>query len=59
LFWCPYGNERTTTHNTLQNTIVAIALENGAHVEKAISHFFPCHIHNEWIFLSLKMAFEL
>jgi hypothetical protein len=32
LLHCPCKNERTTTHDMLQNIVAIIALENGAHV---------------------------
>jgi hypothetical protein len=43
LFWCPYMNECTTTHNTRQDIIVIIDLESGTHVQKEVSHLFPHH----------------
>jgi len=43
LLQCPYGNECTTTHNTLRDVIATIALENGTHVQKEVSHFPSPH----------------
>jgi hypothetical protein len=36
-------NEHIATHDTLQNTITTIVLENGAHIQKEISHLYPHH----------------
>jgi hypothetical protein len=44
LLWCPCGSECTTIHNTFQNIVAIIALENGTHVQKEVSHLFPHHI---------------
>jgi hypothetical protein len=43
LLWCPCGSECTTTHDTLQDTIVIIALKSGTHVQREVSHLFPHH----------------
>jgi hypothetical protein len=59
LFWCPYGSECTTSHNTFQDIVVAIALENGAHVHKEVSTFSFTTLDDEWISLSLEMVFGL
>jgi hypothetical protein len=58
LFWCPCGNERTTVHDTFRDTIVAIALESEAHVEREVSHFFPCHIRQQVDILIIRDGFE-
>jgi hypothetical protein len=34
-------------------------LENGAHVQREVSHIFPCHIHDKWIYLSPNTTFEM
>jgi hypothetical protein len=43
MFRCPYKSERTTSKNTFRNIIVTIVLESGAHVQREVSHLFPCH----------------
>ncbi len=40
LLRCPYKNERTIAQNTLRDVIATIALENGAHIQKEVSHVF-------------------
>lgn len=57
LLWCPYGNERTTTHNTLRDVIATIAWENGTHVQKEVSHFSLTTPNDESISLSPYRAF--
>jgi hypothetical protein len=39
----PYGNKHTSTHDTLWNIVVTIASKSGAHVQREVSHLFPCH----------------
>jgi hypothetical protein len=34
----------TTTHNTLQNIVATIILENGTHVQRKVFHLFLHHI---------------
>jgi hypothetical protein len=38
---CLCGNECIVTQDNLWDTIVTVALENGTHVQKKVSHFFP------------------
>ncbi len=59
LFRCPCENERTIVHDTFQGSIVAIALENGPHIEREVSHFFPCHLQQQVDILITRDGFEL
>ncbi len=43
LLHCLCGSGRTTTHDTFQNTVVTMVLESGAHIQREVSHLFPCH----------------
>jgi hypothetical protein len=52
-------NERTIAHNTLQDIVIAIALESEAHVQREVSHLSLATLDDEWISLSPKMIFEL
>jgi len=40
LLWCLCRNERIITHDTFQDTIPAIVLESGKHVQTEVSHLF-------------------
>jgi hypothetical protein len=37
-------SECTATHNIIWDTIITIVLESGTHVERKVSHIFPCYI---------------
>ncbi len=43
LLCCPCGSECITTHDMFRDTIAAIILESGIHVQRNISHLFPHH----------------
>jgi hypothetical protein len=43
LLCCPCGREHTVTRDMLQNTIAAITLEKGIHIQIEVSHLFPHH----------------
>jgi hypothetical protein len=36
-------NEHTSSHDTFQDIVVAIASKSGAHVQREVFHLFPCH----------------
>jgi hypothetical protein len=57
LLWCPYGSERTTVHNILQDVIATIVLENGTHIQKEVSHLFPRHTQQQINILITKNSF--
>ncbi len=60
LLRCPCGNECTTIHNTFQNIVATIALENGTHVQREVSHIFPRHIPRQVdIFITKKIICTL
>jgi hypothetical protein len=52
LLICPCRNEHTTTHNTIQDTIITIALEGEAHIQKGFPTFSLATFDTESIFLS-------
>jgi hypothetical protein len=54
---CLCGNERIVGHDMLWNTVVAIALDNGTHVQRKVFHLFPTTNENKWILSSLKTIF--
>jgi hypothetical protein len=37
-------SECMTTHNIIHGTIITIVLESETHVERKVSHLFPCYI---------------
>ncbi len=46
LLHCACRNERTTTHDTLQNIVAIVTLKSGPHIQKEVSHFSPHHTKN-------------
>jgi hypothetical protein len=54
LFQCTCGSEHTTTHNTFWDNVTTIALKSGAHVQKEVSHFFPCHTQHQMNILIIR-----
>jgi len=57
LLCCPCGSECITTHDMFRDTIAAIILESGIHVQRDISHLFPTTHKDEWILSSLERIF--
>jgi hypothetical protein len=53
-FWYPFatfcvcGSERIITHDTFQDIVAIIALENEAHVQREVFHFV-CHHTWRWM----------
>jgi hypothetical protein len=43
LLWHPCRSEHIVAHNTFRNTVTTITLENGAHVQREVSHLFLHH----------------
>jgi len=52
-------NESTIAHDTLQDIVIAIALESEAHVQREDSHLSLATLDDEWISLSPKTIFKL
>jgi len=46
-----------STHDTLLDIVVTIVLENGAHVQKEVSHLFPHHIQQQVDILITRYGF--
>jgi hypothetical protein len=58
LLRCSCENERITTHDTFQNIVVVIALENGAHVQREVSHLFLHHTQRQMDIVIIKNNFQ-
>jgi len=48
LLRCSCGNEHIVTHDTLRDTVATIALKNGTHVQREVSHLFPYYT-QQWV----------
>lgn len=55
---CSCESERTTTHDTLQNTIAAIATKGEVHIQRQVSHFFSYHTWKRMGIVIIKDGFQ-
>jgi hypothetical protein len=59
LFCCSCESERTAIHDTFQDIVVAIALENGTHVQREVSHLFLCLTRRQMDIVITKDSFRI
>jgi hypothetical protein len=57
LLWCPYKSECMTPHDTFQNIVATIALENGTHIQKEVPQLFPHHTQRQMDILITRYGF--
>ncbi len=57
LLHCPCKNEHTIAHDTLQDTVVTIMSESGAHVQKKVSHLSPHHTQKQMDIVIIRNDF--
>ncbi len=58
LLRCLCKSERTTTHDTFRDTIATIASKNETHVQRKVSHLFPCHTQRRMDIVITRNGFQ-
>jgi hypothetical protein len=54
----PLWEWHTIAHNTFWDIVATIVLENKTHVEREVSHLFPCHIRWQVDILIIRNGFH-
>jgi hypothetical protein len=51
-------SECIVAHDTFSDTIAIVVSKSGAHVQKEVSHLFPCHTQRRMDIMITKEVFE-